>query len=169
MIRSIVFPTNSSCWILAAAVLGFGCLHSGSLTAPARAAEEDHGHDGHGLGPHGGALADWGGGKYHVEFTVDHEKKQTIIYVLASDEKTAVPIKTADGKLLLTMKDPVFQVKLTASPLEGEKDGLSSRFKGTHDKLGIVREFSGAISAEVDGTPYVGEFAELPHDDHDEK
>ena len=31
----------------------------------------DHGHS-HGAGPHDGTLADWGGGKYHVEFTVDH-------------------------------------------------------------------------------------------------
>ena len=52
---------------------------------------DDHGHEaghGHGAGPNGGTLADWGGGKFHVEFTVDHDKKETVVYILGSDEKT---------------------------------------------------------------------------------
>jgi len=106
-------------------------------------------------------VADWGGGKYHVEFTVDHEKKESIVYILGSDEKTAEPIKA--DTVLLSITDPNFQVELTANPLEGEADGMCSRFVGTHDKLGIVQEFQGTISGEVDGTPYVGEFKESAH------
>lgn len=116
---------------------------------------------GHGAGPHAGTLADWGGGKYHVEFTVDHDKKESIVYVLGSDEKSPSPVKA--DKVLLSITDPNFQVELAASPLEGEADGLCSRFVGTHDNLGIVQEFQGTISAEVDGTPYVAEFKESPH------
>ena len=48
-------------------------------------------------------------------------------------------------------------------------DGQSSCYGGTHESLGIVREFAGTISGEVDGTPYAGEFAEHPHGDHDHK
>jgi hypothetical protein len=35
---------------------------------------------------------------------------------------------------------------------------------GTHDSLGVVQEFSGTISGEIDGTPYSGDFKEEPHD-----
>jgi hypothetical protein len=74
--------------------------------------ESDHGHPhegeaahgGHGAGPHDGTLADWGGGEYHVEFTVDHDKKQATVYVLGSDEQTPAPI-TAET-LLVTIKKP---------------------------------------------------------------
>jgi len=127
----------------------------------AKANESGGGGHGHGAGPHEGTLADWGGGKYHVEFTVDHDKKESVVYVLGSDEKTPDPIKA--DKLLLSINDPEFQVELTADPLEGEADGTSSRFVGAHESLGIVREFAGSISAEVDGTPYVGEFSEAAH------
>jgi len=121
----------------------------------------DHGGHGHGAGPHDGTLADWGGGAYHVEFTVDHDKQQAIVYVLGSDEKTPEPVKAES--VLLSITDPSFQVELAAEPLEDEADGTSSRFVGTHENLGIVREFQGTISAEVDGTPYVAEFKEEAH------
>lgn len=145
--------------------------------AASAAAKDDHGHDhgpgghthGHGAGPHGGTLADWGGGKYHIEFTVDHDKKEAVVYVLGGDEKTPAPVKTADGSLLLTITEPAFQVTLKASPLEGEKEGASSRYVGQHDSLGIVREFAGSVSGEVDGTPYAGDFKEEPHGGHDHK
>ncbi|MDA0587727.1 MAG: hypothetical protein O2820_05060 [Planctomycetota bacterium] len=120
-----------------------------------------HPHGGHGAGPHDGTLADWGGGAYHVEFTVDHDKKESVVYVLGSDEKSPAPVKATT--VLLSISDPAFQVELAASPLEGEADGLCSRFVGTHDSLGIVKEFAGTISAEVDGTPYVAEFKEEAH------
>ena len=134
-------------------------------------AKDDHGHKhaAHGEGPHEGVVADWGGGKFHVEFTVDHDKQEATVYVLGSDEKTATPIKAADGKLLLSIKEPSFQVELTAMPLDGEGDGNCSRFVGKHEKLGVVQEFAGTISGEVEGTPYAGDFKEEPHGDHEKK
>ena len=129
----------------------------------------EHKHAGHGAGPHGGTLAAWGGGKYHVEFTVDHPKKETVVYILGHDEKTAAPIKAKDGKLLLSIQQPAFQVELKADPQAGEAAGTSSRFVGKDAKLGVVQEFAGSISGEVDGTPYVGEFKEEPHGAHEHK
>lgn len=120
-------------------------------------------HAGHGTGPHDGTVADWGGGKYHVEFTVDHGKKETVVYVLGGDEKSPAAIQPSGGKLLLSITKPAFQVDLQPQPQPGEPAGKSSRFVGKHDNLGIVQEFAGSISAEVDGTPYVGEFKEEPH------
>jgi len=175
MTRSIDF---FAVLILTAALHATGCLPaqapSQAPAKPAATKASDHGHshdDGdhhaHGAGPHDGTLADWGGGKYHVEFTVNHGAKEAVIYVLGSDEKTPAPVKTADGKLLLTIREPAFQVELAARPLAGEGEGTSSCFGGTHESLGIVREFAGTISAEVDGTPFAGDFAERPHRGHD--
>jgi hypothetical protein len=116
---------------------------------------------GHGAGPHDGTLADWGGGKYHVEFTVDHDKKEATVYVLGSDEKTPEPITSE--KLLLTIKNPALQADLMPVPLDGESEDKCSRFVGTHEGLATVMEYEGIISAQVDGTPYAGNFKEEPH------
>ena len=137
-----------------------------AATMPAKDAPQ---HAAHGAGPHEGAVADWGGGKFHVEFTVDHDKQEATVYVLGGDEKTPTPVKAADGKLLLNIKEPSFQVDLVAMPLDGEADGLASRFVGKHESLGKVQEFAGTISGEVDGTPYAGDFKEEPHGEHEKK
>src|SRR5687768_7317882 len=52
------------------------------------AATEDHHH---GEGPNGGVVTDWGGGAYHVEFTVDHDKKSSAVYILGDDGKSPAP------------------------------------------------------------------------------
>lgn len=156
--------------------LAIGCGEAEKPTpqptpAASAPAKDDHGHDhkhdGHGAGPHDGTLADWGGGKYHVEFTVDHDKQEATVFILGDDEKTATPIKAAS--ILLSINDPKFQVELAASPLEGEAEGTSSRFVGKHESLGKVQEFAGTISGEVEGTPYAGEFKEEPHGEHEHK
>ena len=136
---------------------------------PAPAPSEAPKHAAHGAGPHEGAVADWGGGTFHVEFTVDHDKQEATVYVLGGDEKTPTPVKAADGKLLLNIKEPSFQVDLVAMPLDGEAEGTASRFVGKHESLGKVREFAGTISGEVEGTPYIGDFKEEPHGDHEKK
>lgn len=123
-------------------------------------AKQDADHHDHGAGPHGGAVAEWGDGNYHVEFTVDHGKKEATVYVQGSDGKSAAPVKAA--KLLLSINEPAFQVDLAAQPLDGEAAGSSSRFVGQHDSLGTVREFAGTISGEVDGKPFAGDFEEKP-------
>ena len=130
---------------------------------PRRPIREDHAHPhgGHGAGPHEGTLTDWGGGAYHVEFTVDHDKKEATVYILGSDEKSPAPIKA--DKIKLAINDPMTEMELVAKPLEGEKDGMSSRFVGIHDTIGIVKEFAGTISGEIEGTPYTGDFKEEPH------
>lgn len=169
-------PGLAACVGLGAALLVFsGCSRPGSPRqgpAPAATAadrhdhEHDHaagGHD-HGAGPNGGTLTDWGGGKYHVEFTVDHDAKEAVVYVLGADEKTPAPVELAAGTLLLTIREPDFQVELVARPLAGETAAAASRYAGTHDNLAIVREFAGTISGAVDGTPFAGDFEEHAHE-----
>jgi hypothetical protein len=139
-----------------------GCGQSAPPDAASQspAVSEDQGHD-HGSAPHGGTLTDWGGGAYHVEFTVDHDKKEATVYIIGSDAKSPAPIKAE--KIQLVIDDPMTELELVAQPLEGETDGMSSRFVGTHDTIGIVKEFSGTISGDVEGTPYTGDFKEEPH------
>ena len=162
-------------------ILSTGCKQEASTPpeadTPAVSSEDDHAHgDGpgehdhsiaghtHGAGPHDGTIADWGGGKYHVEFTVDHDKQQATVYVLGGDEKTPAPID-ADS-IELSIADPEMQVTLEASPQDGDPEGKASRFVGTHEGLGVVQEYSGTMTGVVDGTPYSGDFKEEAHGAH---
>ena len=153
-----------------------GCKQETTSTTPAASSTEDGAHvhadgtehdphGGHGAGPHKGTVADWGGGKYHVEFTVDHTKQQGTVYVLGSDEKSPVPIDAQS--IDLSISDPVMQITLNASPQDNDPAGKASRFIGTHEKLGVVQEYVGTIAGVIDGTPYSGDFKEEPHGDHD--
>jgi hypothetical protein len=130
--------------------------------------EEAHDHSvaghAHGAGPHDGTIADWGGGKYHVEFTVDHEKQEATIYVLGGDEKTPTPIDAPTVEL--SIKEPAILVTLQPNPQESDPAGKASRFTGAHEQLGIVQEFAGTITGVVDGTPYSGDFTEESHGEH---
>lgn len=125
---------------------------------------DDHHHTeghAHGPGPHGGTIVDWGGGKFHVELTVDHQKQQVTAYVFGTDEKTPVPI---DAKQIsLTIKAPTLTIALAAKPLGSELLGGSSRFVGTHEGLAVVRDYEGSLSGVVDDTPYSGNFKEAAH------
>jgi len=127
-----------------------------SKTPPGKTPHAEHEH---GAGPHGGAIGEWGGGAYHLEFTVDHAKQEATVYILGGDAKTPAPIKAE--KVLLSINQPSFQVDLAAQPIEGET-GVSSRFVGKHESLGKVQEFAGSVTAEVEGTPYAGDFKEEP-------
>lgn len=148
--------------------LMLGCEAQISKTETASDDEKEHAHadddHSHGDGPHGGAIVDWGGGAYHVEFTVDHDKKEVTLYILGSDEKSPAPVKA--DKVMLTIDDPLTEIDLAAMPLDGESGGKSSRFVAKHDTLGIVRDFAGAIIGEIEGTPYYGEFKEGAHEEH---
>lgn len=122
---------------------------------------EGHSHAGHGAGPHEGTLADWGGGKYHVEFTVDHDRQEATVYILGGDEKTPAPIALAEIQLFIIQ--PEMEVLLQAAPQEGDPEGFASRFIGNHESLGVVQEYEGTITGVIDGTPYSGTFKEEAH------
>jgi len=165
--------------LVAASVFNFvGCKEGGTTTTPTPEASSDSegahvhadgtehaSHGAHGVGPHDGTVADWGGGKYHVEFTVDHDKQEGTVYILGSDGKSPVPIdaETID----LSINDPVMQVTLKAAQQDSDPAGQASRFVGNHEKLGVVQEYAGTIAGVIDGTPYSGDFKEEAHGDHD--
>jgi hypothetical protein len=150
--------------LVAAVALAAGCGgRDGTSPRATGSPKDDHSH---GAGPHGGPIADWGGGKYHVEFTVSHPKKEARVYVLGSDAKKAAPVKADGGELTLSVtgvkdKDK-FEVTLKAEPQKGDPEGTASCFVGTHDKLGVVQEFEGTVSGKVGGKAYSGDFKEEP-------
>ena len=47
--------------------------------------------------------------------------------------------------------------------MDGEAEGVSSRFVGTHEGLGVVREYEGTIFGNTGGKQYSGVLKELPH------
>lgn len=145
--------------------------HSDHDHGPGEHAAEGHGDESHepgthehGAGPHGGTIVEWGAGDYHLEFTVDHDAQESVVYVLGSDAATPAPVTALDGMLLLTIREPAFQVDLAAWPMEGEADGMASRYRGSHESLGMVREFAGTISGAIGDTPYAGDFSEEAHE-----
>jgi len=165
--------TTFASFLAIALLFGFvGCKQEAvQSTTDTPTASDDHDHvegeshddhsvagHAHGTGPHDGVIADWGGGKYHVEFTVDHDKTQATVYVLGNDEKTATPIDAEE--INLSIVDPEMLVTLKASPQETDPAGKSSRYIGTHEKLGVVQEYEGTMTGVVDGTPYSGDFKE---------
>jgi len=150
---------------LAFALVAVGCDKAGTTSPatgspdkPAKKEDNPEKHDDHGEGPHGGEIFDFG--KYHAEFVVDHPKKQATVYIYTLNMKKSVPLKT--DKLTLGMTKPKFEVELKADPVEGDPKGSSSRFVGTHEKLGVEQEFEGTVSGEVEGKPYYGDFKEEP-------
>jgi hypothetical protein len=128
-----------------------------------------HVHDHPDHGPHGGALAEWGEEEYHAEFTVDHAKKQATVYILDGSAKKAAPIAAETINLTLTHAKPAVEITLKADPDKDDPKGKSSRFVGTHDKLGEERPFEGEISAKIDDKPYTGSFHEEEEDEHHKK
>ncbi|MFG0261234.1 MAG: hypothetical protein ACF788_02460 [Novipirellula sp. JB048] len=154
-----------------------GCSRETATTPPPAAdTVDDHGHDhsdgeahdhsvaghAHGPGPHDGVVADWGGGKYHVEFTVDHDTTEATVYVLGGDEVTPSPIDAES--IEVSIADPEVVVTLDAAPQAGDPEGTASRYIGKHEKLAVVQEYEGTITGLVDGTPYSGDFKEEAHE-----
>lgn len=157
MLRSgfaIVFP----CAIMLAMP---GCADKKNAKQPSAKAEKHDDHD-HGAGPHGGTIIELG--KYHAEFTVDHPAKKATVYILDGSARKAEPIQAA--KLLLSIREPRFQVDMAPLPEEGDPAGKASRFVATHENFGKEREFEGTVSAEIDGTPILGDFKEKAHAGH---
>lgn len=142
--------------VLAAAGCGGGAGTPVASPKPGPAKHE------HGKGPNGGVVFDLG--KYHAEFTVDHDKKQCTILMLGDDEQTVTPVvakelkvttkptKTKEGK-------EVPALTITLKPTD-EKDGKAAKFTGDDPGLGNVAEFAGTVAGVIDGKPASESFQE---------
>lgn len=151
--------------LLVSAIVMAGCKHENAATKPpvikTPSATEAHAH---GIGPNGGIVFELG--KYHAEFTVDHDKKECTVVVLSADEKNPQPIKVAATELLLTTNEtkttdgkviPRLTIKLLPKNDAGNKGSI---FVGSDAGLGSVANFAGIVIGEIDGKPSQGEFRE---------
>ena len=67
-----------------------GCTRDPNTKSPIAKAKEDDKHGHAPVGPHAGALAEWGKDQFHAEFTLDHTAKRVTIYIL-DDKATKAP------------------------------------------------------------------------------
>ena len=152
------FNRGIACFAFLTAALLFAA-GGDSTSAVAVAGENDKKKEAHPeKGPHGGPLAEWGDEKYHVEITVDSEKKTATAYILDGEAKKASPIAAASIKVTFTSVKPALQVVLKADPVKGDPKGSSSRFVGMNDKLADKIKLKGQVSGKVGDLPYAGEF-----------
>jgi len=155
-------------WIVPALVLGLATLVAGCGKAdstgkpPAKGDPEPEHH--HGKGPNGGVIFDLG--KYHAEFTVDHDKKECRVLVVDGENETAKPLAVKANEFTLVTKPtrtkdgkdvPAMTIKLMA---KDAKDGKASAFTGSDPGLGNVADFEGNVVGVIDGKPSPGEFKE---------
>lgn len=147
-----IFGLTLGCAVVFATV---GCTDK--PTVGTQVFKDEHDHPEH--GPHKGAIAEWGDHDYLLEFTVNHDTKETTVYVLDGKAKDAKPIPSKT--LMLGLKQsPAVTITLEAKPQAGDPEGQSSVFVGKHDALGEKKEFAGTISGEVAGKKYSGTFEE---------
>lgn len=118
---------------------------------------DDGGHS-HDNPPHGGTILDWGGGKYHLEFLVNHREKKATVYILGSNAKDDFAIEAES--IQVALNDPAVEFTLNATPQDSDSAGKSSRFVGHDDALENDQDLSGTIFGTIGDTPYSGEFKE---------
>jgi hypothetical protein len=147
------------------AVPTVGCSENGSkpmgkdsgATTSSESVPHTHGH-----GPNGGVVFDLG--KYHGEFTVDHDKRECMIVVLGDDEKTPTAVATAE--LTVATKEAKTEAGKVVPPMtiamkaQEAASGKASKFVGADPGLGNVADFEGTVMGEIDGKPSQGEFKE---------
>jgi hypothetical protein len=112
--------------LFALAIAGCGSNPSGSVSRNEGAVEpvDEHGHGT--AGPHGGSIIELG--EYHAELVHDDAAGTVTVYVLDNAAAENVPVDATEATINITHDGEGEPFKLTASPVEGEPAGWSSRF-----------------------------------------
>lgn len=128
-------------------------------------AEHEHGHE-HGV--NGGHLLEVGEEQYHVEVVFDNDGRTLTAFILGPDAKTAFPIEEETIDFDLEVGDKEHEIPLAAKPLEGEKDGKSSRFvaegKAIPDSIKAESDLNGHFHLDIGEDHF---HVDLEHGDHD--
>lgn len=114
-------------------------------------------------GPHHGPLIELGAEEYHAELLHDENSGKVTIYVLDKAATASVPIAASEIMINLKHNGKGQQFKLAAMPLEGEADGVSSRFISEDKTLGDLlhnEETEATLAISINGKPYRGK---VPH------
>jgi hypothetical protein len=117
--------------------------------------------DDHSVGPHKGAVAEWGDEEYHVEIVTDAKTGDITVYIYGDhDDFHKKKLKAVDAKsITVTVKgEKPVHVKLEPKPRKEDPEGKSSIFTGTSDAVKTEKKLVGSISAKVGTKPYTGDF-----------
>jgi len=139
-------------------------------------AEAEHSHDHeHAHGPNGGHILEVGEEQYHLEVVFDDKGRTLTTYILGPDAKTAFPIAVETIDFDLEIGDKEQEIPLAAKPLEGEKEGKSSRFvaegKAIPDSIKTESDLNGHFHLDIgeDHFHVDLEHGEHGHEGHDHK
>ncbi|MEM7262085.1 MAG: hypothetical protein AAF488_08845 [Planctomycetota bacterium] len=125
-----------------------GLLFSIGCTAESPSGDgHDHGHS-HGEPQHGGMLIEVEGEAGHLELVHDATSGLATLYVTGPDAKTAMVI--AAPELKVTSAEGPVVIPMTAV---GEKDGMASQFKASHDAL-KKEPIDGRVSLKIGDKSY---------------
>ncbi len=118
----------------------------------------------HGPGPNGGYVFHLG--KYHAEFTVDHEAKQCKIVMLGEDSKAAIAVPAVEltvvTKETKTKDDqavPAMTIQLSATDAA---EGSATTFVGTDPGLAAVVDHYVTVTGKIGGKDVKRSFKEPP-------
>ncbi len=144
-------------------ILALAGCSSQSASPTAEAEHDEHAHASG--GPHGGAIIELG--QYHAELVHDDAAGTVTVYILDGAAKENVPIDTLEATINITHDGTPEQFKLTASPVEGEPAGFSSRFVSSEASLAEELDHEDAAAAfvvTISGTQHRGNI-EHHHED----
>ena len=113
------------------------------------------------VGPHKGAIVEWGEEEYHLELVTDMNTGTATIYVYGGEEDlkkgTAKAIDAKTLTMSLKTKPPV-SMKFEAKPTKDDPAGKASVFVAKHEVFGKDMKLEGTVSGKVGAKPYSGEF-----------
>jgi hypothetical protein len=135
--------------MLAAVVAATGLLFGNMAWA------EEH------VGPHKGAIVEWGEEEYHLELVVDMKSGTATIYVYGGEEDLKKGMAKAIDAKTLTMSlktKPATTLKLEAKPTKDDPAGKASVFVAKHEVFGKDMKLEGTVSGKVGTKPYSGDF-----------
>lgn len=117
-------------------------------------------HHRHGeAGPHGGPLADWGDGAFHLEVVANRDDETVTVYALDRWAKRPKPIDARP--LTLTLKTvPETMVRVDPVPEAGDPAGRSTRFTARHPVFRTEARLVGTVSGTAGGTAYSGDLSQ---------
>jgi hypothetical protein len=104
--------------------------------------------------PHGGKLFAVPGHNYHGELVIEEKGKRATLYLFDSKVRNPVPTKAETFTLTIRNGTPL-QITLKAERQEKDPMDASSRFVGTHDRLGSPVDYEKVeLDGLVEGKPY---------------
>ncbi|MCE9531177.1 MAG: hypothetical protein K8T89_08640 [Planctomycetes bacterium] len=114
---------------------------------------EDH------VGPHKGAIVEWGEEEYHLELVPDAKTGILTVYVYGGEaDLKKAKTKPIEAKTLVLAIKGGKTLKLEAKPSKDDPEGKSSIFTAKDDLFTKDTKLEGSVSGKVGAKAYTGDF-----------